>query len=126
MTQQTAKILVVDDVDDDRQIMMRRLVRAGFEVVEADSGEAALELLAQSSFDLMMLDLRMPGLSGLDVLQSLRGVQSERMLPVIIVSVSDDQNDVDSARRLRASAYLRKPVNFPLALSTVRAQLNAA
>ena len=126
MTQQAAKILVVDDVEDDRQIMRRRLVRAGFEVVEADSGEAALELLARSAFDLMMLDLRMPGLSGLDVLEALRGPQSEHGLPVIIVSVSDDPNDMASARRLQASAYLRKPVNFPLALTTVRAHLNAA
>jgi CheY-like chemotaxis protein len=126
MTQQAAKILVVDDVDDDRQIMRRRLVRAGFEVVEADSGEAALELLARSAFDLMMLDLRMPGLSGLDVLEALRGPQLEHGLPVIIVSVSDDPNDMASARRLQASAYLRKPVDFPLALTTVRAHLNAA
>ena len=126
MTQQPAKILVVDDIEDDRQIMRRRLVQAGFEVVEANSGEAALELLGQSTFDLMMLDLRMPGLGGLDVLQSLRDAESERMLPVIIVSVSDDRNDMASARRLRASAYLRKPINFPLAVTTVRAHLNAA
>jgi CheY-like chemotaxis protein len=66
------RLLVVDDIADNRTILSRRLVRRGFEVVEADGGRAALELIAQQPFDLVLLDITMPDLDGISVLKTIR------------------------------------------------------
>ena len=118
------KLLVVDDAADDRDVIGRRLSRDGFEVVEASSGEAALDLLDKYRFDLVLLDINMPGLSGLEVLKRLRGKWPETELPVIMVTGSDDKEHIATARQLSASGFLTKPVQFPLASQTVHARLN--
>src|SRR6476661_1763859 len=81
-----ARILVVDDVADNRDILVRRLVRRGFDAVEATGGEHALAMLTSESFDVVLLDIMMPDISGNEVLRRVRQTRSEVELPVIMVS----------------------------------------
>jgi CheY-like chemotaxis protein len=66
------RILIVDDISDNRTILLRRFQRQGFQVVEADSGLKALELIASQEFDLVLLDVMMPGIDGIETMKRIR------------------------------------------------------
>src|SRR5688572_9750530 len=85
-----ARLLVVDDMADTRRLVVSALSRQGFVVEEADSGAAALALVADHRPDLVLLDINMPGMSGLEVMTQLRHVHS---LPVILLTGRDEEND---------------------------------
>jgi DNA-binding response OmpR family regulator len=116
-------LLVVDDVEDNRIILRRRFEAAGFAVVEADSGEAALQVLEQEPVDLVLLDIQMPGLSGVDTLKAMRAGRSASDLPIIMVTASTSISDVVNARKLGANDYVTKPIDFNVAQMRVKAQL---
>jgi diguanylate cyclase (GGDEF)-like protein len=117
------RILLVDDILDNRVVLKRRLLRRGFDVVEADSGEMALELHASMAFDLVLLDVMMPGISGLDVLGRIRSKHSSQELPVIMVTANSMSNDVVDALKLGADDYVTKPVDFEVALARINTQI---
>jgi len=107
----SSRLLVVDDTAADRELLSRRLQREGHEVVAADTGERALELLGEGGFDLVLLDLMLPGMSGFEVLSQLKSGIHTRAIPVIMISALDE---IDSAVRcIEAGAedYLSKPFN---------------
>jgi class 3 adenylate cyclase/CheY-like chemotaxis protein len=117
----SSRVLVVDDNAANRDILERRLTREGHQVVTATSGHAALELLAAQEFDLILLDLIMPDMSGFEVLRRLKASAHTSHVPVIVISALDE---IDSAVRcIEAGAedYLPKPFN-PILL---RARINA-
>jgi CheY-like chemotaxis protein len=116
-------ILVVDDLPANRDLLARRLERAGFKVVCAGGGEEALETLRRSSVDLVLLDIMMPGMTGLDVLRTVRIGRSEAALPIIMVTAKTETEDVVEALSLGANDYVTKPVDFPVALARIRAHL---
>jgi class 3 adenylate cyclase len=104
-------ILVVDDNAANRDLLSRRLQRQGHRVMTAESGAAALALSAENGFDLVLLDLMMPGMSGFEVLSRLKGSEKTGHIPVIMISALDE---IDSAVRcIEAGAedYLAKPFN---------------
>ena len=117
------RLLVVDDIDDNREILVRRFQRHNFEVREADCGTTALNLIATDDFDAILLDVMMPDISGLDVLKQLRVDRSPGSLPIIMVTAKRDSADVVEALRLGANDYLTKPVDFAVALARVTAQV---
>lgn len=117
------RILVVDDVSDNREILTRRLVRRNFEVVEATGGEDALARIAESSFDIVLLDIMMPDLSGNEVLQRLRANPEHANLPIIMVTAKSQSEDVVSSLALGANDYITKPVDFEVAMARINAQL---
>ena len=82
-------ILVVDDSEINRDMLRRRLEKKGYRVVVAENGEQALELCAREPIDLVLLDVMMPGLSGLDVLRILRKSPAGKDLPVIMATAPD-------------------------------------
>ncbi len=86
MNNMSARLLVVDDIDSNRKLLKVRLERQGYEVVVADSGQNALVEITRSSFDLVLLDIMMPGLNGLETLERLRRIVDRGTLPVIMVS----------------------------------------
>ena len=117
------RLLVVDDIADNRNILARRFQKRNFEIVEADCGMTALELIAANSFDAILLDVMMPDMSGLEVLRRVRSGYSPEALPVIMVTANNQSADVVEALELGANDYVSKPVEFAVALARVRAQV---
>ena len=123
MSADKPRLLIVDDIADNRIILARRLVRRGFEVVEAPGGRAALELIAKQPFDLVLLDIMMPDMDGIEVLKTIRKSHSSSTLPVIMVTANGQSADTVTALTLGANDYVTKPVDFPVALARIEAQV---
>lgn len=117
------RILVVDDTFDNRSVLRRRLVKRDFTVVEAEDGSQALDLIASQSFDLVLLDVMMPGMSGLEVLTHIRRDLTSQQLPVIMVTAKSFSEDVVEALQLGADDYVTKPVDFSIALARINTQI---
>jgi CheY-like chemotaxis protein len=120
-----ASVLVVDDSPENRDILARRLQRNGFRVIEADCGPAALELLEREAIDLVLLDIMMPGMNGLEVLRILRQTRPAHELPVIMATARSESEDMVEALGLGANDYVTKPLDFPVVLARIQAQLRA-
>jgi CheY-like chemotaxis protein len=116
-------VLVVDDNEMNRDMLSRRLGARGFPVETAEDGSLALRRLDEEHFDIVLLDIMMPGLSGLDVLQHIRERWPESDLPVIMVTARDATEDVVQALRAGANDYVTKPLDFPVVLARVETQL---
>jgi DNA-binding NtrC family response regulator len=114
----TPRILIVDDDPGQRSLLDSFLRGQGFETVLADSGERALELLREEEFGLMISDVRMPGLSGLDTLRRAR--QQDAVLPVLLVTAYADIREAVGAMRDGALNYLAKPIDLDELLVTVQ------
>jgi diguanylate cyclase (GGDEF)-like protein/PAS domain S-box-containing protein len=117
-------LLVVDDNEPSRDALSRRLRQRGFDVAVAANGADALALAATCVFDLVLLDVEMPGLSGLDVLTRLRATHSQTQLPVIMVTARTQGADIVEAFSLGANDYVTKPVDFPVALARITTHLS--
>jgi len=115
-------ILIVDDISDNRTILSRRFERHGFECAEADSGLGALDMLERQPFDVVLLDVMMPDLDGLEVLGRIRQKYSQDELAVIMVTGKSQSDDIVQALSLGANDYITKPVDFAVALARVSAQ----
>ena len=101
-------ILIIDDEPSLRQTMARILQRAGYEVTSASNGREGLALVSEHPFDLIYLDIRMPDISGLEVLQTIHAQFPE--LPVILFTAQPDLNSAVEALRRGATDYLLKPL----------------
>ena len=117
------RLLIVDDVSDNRTVLTRRFQRRGYEVVEADSGFAAIELIGRESFDLVLLDVMMPGIDGIETLRRIRSEQSASALPVIMVTAKSESDSIVQALELGANDYVTKPVDFAVALARVNTHI---
>lgn len=124
MVSSPGSLLVVDDDEANRDMLSRRLERKGFSVTVAEDGNRAIELVRQRSFDLVLLDVLMPGLSGLEVLRALRQSHSPTTLPVIMATALTESGDVVEALQLGANDYVSKPIDFPVVLARIQAQLS--
>jgi adenylate cyclase len=103
------RILVVDDNAANRDLLSRRLTRAGHEVVEAEGGAAALDMLERDTFDLVLLDLIMPDITGYEVLCRLKTLPATKDIPVIMISALDDLDSIVRCIEAGAVDYLPKP-----------------
>src|SRR3569833_2529511 len=117
------RVLVVDDVADNRDILVRRLARRGFDAIEASGGRQALELIAEQSFDVILLNIMMPDMSGNDVLREIRRTHSDIELPVIMVSAKSQSEDVVESLSVGANDYVTKPIDFTDALARISNQV---
>jgi DNA-binding NtrC family response regulator len=114
----TPRILIVDDDPGQRSLLNSFLRSQHFDTVTADSGQRALELLRGSKFDMMISDVRMPGLTGLDTLRLAR--KEHATLPVLLVTAFTDVRDAVAAMRDGAVNYLAKPIDLDELLASVR------
>ena len=114
-------ILIIDDEASLRQTLARILQRAGFEVTTAESGEQALALIADSPFDLVYMDLRMPGIAGLEALKRIHASQPN--LPVILFTAQPDTSSAIDALRFGATDYLLKPLRPQVLIERTQAVL---
>ncbi|PYQ49522.1 MAG: adenylate/guanylate cyclase domain-containing response regulator [Acidobacteria bacterium] len=117
-------LLVVDDNELNRDMLSRRLRSRGYEVVTAEDGQNALDLVKSRRFDLILLDIMMPVLSGLDVLKVIRATYSVAELPIIMATAKDQGTDVVEALRMGANDYVTKPLDFPVVLARAETQLS--
>jgi adenylate cyclase len=106
-----SRILVVDDNASNRDLLSRRLQREGYRVTSAEGGAAALAMIAAEGFDLVLLDLMMPGMSGFEVLSRLKADGSTRHIPVIMISALDELDSTVRCIEAGAEDYLPKPFN---------------
>jgi len=116
-------ILIVDDIADNRAVLARRFQKRGFTVHEAESGKAALDAIAKQTFDLVLLDVMMPDMDGMEVLARIRANHSDLALPVIMVTGRAESQNIVEALSAGANDYIVKPVDFAVALLRVTTQI---
>jgi two-component system KDP operon response regulator KdpE len=116
------KIMVVDDDPDIVYIIRSRLIREGYEVVEASSGEEALEKVKEVLPNIVLLDVMMPGMDGWE---TCRRIKSIAPIPIIIISVRSLPEDIKkSLEYARADSHIPKPIDFKLLISEIRTHIN--
>jgi diguanylate cyclase (GGDEF)-like protein len=125
MSHTPATLLIVDDDAMNRNALSRRLARTGYTVLTAENGPDALAVVNSHRVDAVLLDVMMPGMSGLDTLRHLREARSVSDLPVIMVTARDGSDDVVEALDLGANDYVTKPIDYAVALARIRAQVTA-
>jgi EAL domain-containing protein (putative c-di-GMP-specific phosphodiesterase class I)/DNA-binding response OmpR family regulator len=124
-TETIARILVVDDDDGARTVVSKRLQRAGFAVLEAASGEAALGVIEAEEVSLVVLDVGLPGISGTDVVLALRARAQTATLPIILLTGNGIEYDLVTGLGAGADDYLAKPVGLDELVARVRAHLRS-
>jgi DNA-binding response OmpR family regulator len=123
MKPHTNRLLIVDDNEMNRDMLARRLARKGYDVLMANGAHDLVESVKQDGVDLVLLDIEMPEITGLDALRILRKVYSAAELPVIMVTAKNQSEDIITALDLGANDYLTKPIDFPVAVARISTQL---
>ncbi len=123
MSKRKASILIVDDEDEILRALQRSLSAHGYEVFTANNGEKALATIEQQTLHLMLLDLGLPGMSGLEVCKRVRAQSS---LPIIVISVKNKERDKVLALDLGADDYVSKPFGIDEVLARIRVALRHA
>ncbi len=116
-------ILIVDDSEANREILSRRLEEQNYKTEQAFDGASALAALREQPFDLILLDIMMPGMDGIAALRSIREQSSLAELPVIMATALDDSANVADSLCLGANDYVTKPLDFPVVLARVKTHL---
>ena len=120
----SSTVLVVDDDESNRDVLGRVLQSKGYKVVLAGSGPEAIERVEQGRIDLVLLDIMMPDVSGLDVLKKLRETHARDALPVIMATARDQPQDMVDALKMGANDYVTKPLDFAVVMARLEAQLS--
>ena len=124
MESRKAFLLVVDDNEMNRDMLSRRLKRQGYRAAVAEDGYQALKMIKAQQFDLVLLDIMMPGVNGLEVLCDLRKSHAMADLPIIMSSSKDRDKDIVDALQFGANDYVMKPIVFSVALARIKTQLS--
>jgi signal transduction histidine kinase len=118
-------ILIADDDEMERFLQREVLEPAGFDIVEAKSGAAAVQLFAECKPDLVVLDVMMPEMNGFEACQAIRALPAGRNAPVLMATALDDIDSIDQAYRAGATDFIGKPINWPVLPHHVRYMLRA-
>lgn len=118
MTENTVRILLVDDEAAIRRALRTTLQELGFDTVEASRGEEALHLARSQSFDVVLLDLNMPGIGGIKTLERLRAAYPR--LPILILTVRSEEHDKVDALERGADDYITKPFSMGECVARIR------
>src|SRR5213083_3412554 len=124
MNSRPSRLLIVDDNEMNRDMFARRLERKGYVVGLAENAQELLQRVKQDAVDLVLLDVEMPEISGLDALQKLRECYSAAELPIIMVTAKTQSDDIVKALDLGANDYLANPIDFPVAVARIGTQLS--
>lgn len=125
MAQEDLRVLVVDDNQDIRDLVVHILSADGFNVFAAVDGENALAILNSNPVNLVLLDVMMPGKSGLEVLSDIRSGSNKKLrdIPVMMITAKSSTEDIDKALELGATSYIVKPFRATTIREKVRAIL---
>ena len=115
---------MVEDEEKVCDVISFRLQQKGFRVSFAHSGELALEMTVDTHFDLVLLDIGLPGITGIEVLKTLRQRYSAAELPIIMLSGKVSSEEIVEALDLGANDFIAKPIDFPVALARIRTQVS--
>jgi diguanylate cyclase (GGDEF)-like protein len=118
-------LLLVDDEPMNRDVLQRRLARSRYRVLTAENGAEALEIVGAQRIDLVLLDVMMPGIDGVETVRRLRQAHSVSELPIIMVTAKDSTEDIVEALDAGANDYVTKPIDFAVAQARIRTQLTA-
>ena len=118
-----ARILVVEDNDLNRKLVRDVLQHAGFEVVEAPTGERGVDLARESPPDLVLMDLQLPGIDGTEAFRQLRQSPSTAAVPIVALTAFAMREDQERVERLGFDGYLTKPLNVRALPKQVRGYL---
>ena len=113
------KFLIIDDQKNIRTIIRANLTESGYEVIEADNGEDGIKLAVEEKPDLIVLDIKMPGISGWDVMQTLKKTPQLRAIPVIVMTAFITEVEEARANEAGASGFLGKPFDVDELLTKV-------
>ncbi|HEX5094238.1 MAG TPA: response regulator, partial [Burkholderiales bacterium] len=117
-------VLIVDDHEPTRLLIGRIVTQEmGARVTLAGTCEEALRLAQQSRFDVILLDLLMPGIGGYEVLRRVRAEGANRATPILVISVMSDHDSIERCRLLGATAFVAKPVDRELVTTMLRSLL---
>lgn len=103
------RILIAEDEPDIRELIRLALQFNGYEVISASDGAEAVELASNNSFDLIMLDVRMPRLTGYEACRQLRKMESTKEVPIVFLSAKGQEAEVDEGIEAGADRYILKP-----------------
>ncbi|MCW2538683.1 MAG: response regulator receiver [Frankiales bacterium] len=120
---ESKRALVAEDDRDIRELVESKLISAGFDVIAVADGHAAMNELTESRFDIALLDVMMPGLSGLDIMRKLRDETLDIRLPVILLTAKSQEFEVETGFALGADDYVVKPFSPRDLLQRVEAVL---
>ena len=113
-------ILVVDDQDDIRTFVCKALESRGYKTLAACDGEEGWAMVQKEKPDLLILDVKMPKMTGIEVLANVRAAEALREIPVIMLTGETGDEDVLAGLTGGADHYLTKPITLPILLSTIR------
>ncbi len=118
-------VLIVEDEVDIQQLVSYNLIRAGFHVTCADTGEEALSRLRTEQIDCVLLDLNLPGISGLEVCSAMRKVEvnNGRSIPIIMLTAKGEEEDVVAGLECGADDYITKPFSPKVLIARIKAVL---
>jgi two-component system, OmpR family, KDP operon response regulator KdpE len=121
MTTGRLNALVVDDEPSFRRVLRTSLATSGFAIEEARSGEEAVAILGRSDFDLVLLDVNMPGMGGVEACREIRAHMPE--IGIVMVTVQDGESEIVKALEAGADDYITKPIRFRELVARLRAVL---
>lgn len=123
MVSEECHILVVEDEEDILALLHFNLLKEGFRVTCATSGEEALQAVTNDAPDLMILDLMLPGIDGLEICRRVRAMPETEEIPIIMVTARGEESDVVRGLELGADDYVPKPFSFKILLARIHAVL---
>jgi two-component system phosphate regulon response regulator PhoB len=115
-----AKILVVDDEEDIRELVELNLTPEGFDVLACETGECALDMARTKEPDLIVLDLMLPGIDGLEVSKSLKADVKTRHIPIVMLTAKGEEADIVTGLEIGADDYVTKPFSGKVLVARVR------
>jgi two-component system cell cycle response regulator DivK len=119
----TKRILMIEDTEDNRQIVRDLIDSVGYELIEAHDGAAGLAMASEHKPDLILMDIQLPEVSGLEVTRWLKDDEDLRTIPVVAITAFAMKGDEERIREGGCEAYLSKPISVAKFLETVRTYL---
>jgi two-component system, cell cycle response regulator DivK len=119
-----AKILLVEDNEMNRDMLSRRLIKKGFELVMAMDGEQAIEMARSGSPDLILMDISLPGLDGWEATRRLKAMPETKAIPIIALTAHAMAGDKEKCLEAGCNDYDTKPVEFPRLLGKIQGFLD--
>src|SRR3954470_19848670 len=119
------RILIIDDDAITSNMFAQMFARNDFKAQTASQPANALNLLQTNDFDLVLLDIFMPEINGVDLLKEIRKIPRLAMIPIIMITSSNDGNDLAASFEHGANDFLTKPINMHAALARIKAQINS-